>query len=80
MIGDEIPGIMHYRHIFDKHPTLTVVLEDYFGDVLEFHTNALSVFDRPGTHVRISRNIVLGEGKCWSPQLLTVLFASPPTS
>ncbi|KAF5521317.1 Ankyrin repeat domain-containing protein 17 [Colletotrichum aenigma] len=33
--------------IFEQHPTLKLVLQDYYSDILEFHQAALSVLIRP---------------------------------
>ncbi|KAK4466013.1 hypothetical protein QBC42DRAFT_335816 [Cladorrhinum samala] len=46
-IGDVIPGLMHYRTTFEKHPPLATVLEDYYSDILRFHSEAIVVFRRP---------------------------------
>ncbi|GAW21808.1 hypothetical protein ANO14919_113330 [Xylariales sp. No.14919] len=46
-MGNAIPGLLHYRATFEKHPTLVTVLGDYYYDILVFHQEALSVFKRP---------------------------------
>ncbi|CAM1509838.1 Fc.00g001730.m01.CDS01 [Cosmosporella sp. VM-42] len=43
-LGDAIPGLQSYQSAFEKHPSLAVVLEDYYSDILEFHQAAISVF------------------------------------
>ncbi|KAK3996549.1 hypothetical protein QBC44DRAFT_317159 [Cladorrhinum sp. PSN332] len=45
-IGNAIPGLMHYKATFEKHPPLATVLEDYYSDILEFHAKAIAVFKR----------------------------------
>ena len=46
-IGEVIPGLEQYDSIFRECPAVIEVLEMYFCDVLQFHTNALEVFARP---------------------------------
>ncbi|KAK4222196.1 hypothetical protein QBC38DRAFT_520147 [Podospora fimiseda] len=46
-IGDVIPGFVHYKTTFEKHTPLATVLEDYYSDILEFHSKALIMFTRP---------------------------------
>ncbi|KAF3765675.1 hypothetical protein M406DRAFT_289896 [Cryphonectria parasitica EP155] len=46
-IGAAIPGLLQHRATFENHPTLATVLEDYYSDILRFHQEALSVFERP---------------------------------
>ncbi|KAI8715820.1 NACHT domain-containing protein [Fusarium sp. LHS14.1] len=46
-IGDAIPGLLHYKNTFERHPPLAKVLEDYYSDVLNFHSQAIAVFRRP---------------------------------
>ncbi|EEU42654.1 uncharacterized protein NECHADRAFT_47446 [Fusarium vanettenii 77-13-4] len=46
-IGDAIPGLLHYKDTFERHPPLAKVLEDYYSDVLNFHSEAIAVFRRP---------------------------------
>ncbi|KAK2601326.1 hypothetical protein N8I77_010782 [Diaporthe amygdali] len=46
-IGRRIPGLMAYRSMFERHPPLATVLEDYYSDILRFHEAALKVFTRP---------------------------------
>ncbi|KAH8880581.1 hypothetical protein GQ53DRAFT_669656, partial [Thozetella sp. PMI_491] len=46
-IGEVIPGLKQYDSIFNSCPAVTEVLELYFCDILQFHTNALEVFTRP---------------------------------
>ncbi|KAJ0123834.1 hypothetical protein J7T55_012304 [Diaporthe amygdali] len=46
-IGLRIPGLMAYRSMFERHPPLATVLEDYYSDILRFHEAALKVFIRP---------------------------------
>ncbi|KAF4980975.1 hypothetical protein FZEAL_3132 [Fusarium zealandicum] len=46
-IGEAIPGLLHYKAIFEAHSPLAAVLEDYYSDVLNFHHEALAVFTRP---------------------------------
>ncbi|KAI1740463.1 WD40 repeat-like protein [Xylaria scruposa] len=45
-IGNAIPGLLRYKAIFEDHPPLATVLEDYYSDILGFHQAALSVFSR----------------------------------
>ncbi|KAI0186162.1 hypothetical protein EV127DRAFT_188087 [Xylaria flabelliformis] len=45
-IGNAIPGLSRYQTIFEEHPPLATVLEDYYSDILGFHQAALSVFSR----------------------------------
>ncbi|KAI0414744.1 WD40 repeat-like protein [Xylaria grammica] len=46
-LGNAIPGLLHYQTTFEKYPTLVTVLGDYYYDILMFHQEALSVFNRP---------------------------------
>lgn len=46
-IGDVIPGLLVYKTTFEKHPPLACVLEDYYSDILRFHSEAIHVFKRP---------------------------------
>lgn len=45
-IASSIPGLKQYRNAFESHPPLRKVLEDYYSDILNFHTRALEVFGR----------------------------------
>ncbi|KAH9238257.1 hypothetical protein K456DRAFT_31785 [Colletotrichum gloeosporioides 23] len=47
VIGDAIPGHLFYKDIIERHPTLKLVLQDYYSDILEFHQEALRVLNRP---------------------------------
>ncbi|KAF5004202.1 hypothetical protein FDECE_9284 [Fusarium decemcellulare] len=46
-IGGAIPGLLHYKTVFETHHSLATVLEDYYSDVLNFHCEAVKVFNRP---------------------------------
>jgi hypothetical protein len=46
-IGEFLPGLSQYEGLLRKHPNIGIHLQRYYGDVLEFHRKALSVFSRP---------------------------------
>ncbi|KAH7161800.1 hypothetical protein EDB81DRAFT_785561 [Dactylonectria macrodidyma] len=46
-VGDAIPGLLYYKETFEMHPPLATVLEDYYSDILNFHSEALAVFTQP---------------------------------
>ncbi|KAI0105552.1 WD40 repeat-like protein [Nemania sp. FL0031] len=46
-VAAAIPGLQVYDATFREHPTLKTVIEDYFSDILLFHYEAISVFNRP---------------------------------
>ncbi|KAK4214473.1 hypothetical protein QBC37DRAFT_387130 [Rhypophila decipiens] len=46
-IGEFLPGLSQYTTLLEKYPSLGMLLEKYYSDVLEFHRNALKVFSRP---------------------------------
>lgn len=57
---------MKYAPLFEKHPTLAAILEDYFGDVLQFHINAMSVFCRPRMFILIiAKNLSTNDKLDW---------------
>ncbi|TDZ24409.1 hypothetical protein Cob_v003428 [Colletotrichum orbiculare MAFF 240422] len=45
-IGSAIPGLVAYTGTFQQHSTLYQILEDYYDDVLQFHLEAVQVFNR----------------------------------
>lgn len=45
-IASSISGLRRYKHIFEKHEPLELVLGDYYSDILTFHQQALEVFGR----------------------------------
>ena len=46
-IEENLAGLVHYEATFERNTRLGPVLEDYYLDVLNFHKEALAVFDRP---------------------------------
>jgi hypothetical protein len=46
-IGEFLPGLSLYEGLLRKHPNIGIHLQRFYGDVLEFHRKALSVFSRP---------------------------------
>ncbi|KAK7429027.1 hypothetical protein QQZ08_004434 [Neonectria magnoliae] len=47
-IGDVLHGVERYTRLFKKHFEGKQILETYFYDVLQFHTEVLKVFTKPG--------------------------------
>ncbi|KAH7174004.1 uncharacterized protein B0J16DRAFT_365522 [Fusarium flagelliforme] len=47
-IGEALPDLTRYEHIYKEYPYVHTHLESYYCDILEFHSNALDVFARPG--------------------------------
>ncbi|KAK7424247.1 hypothetical protein QQX98_000515 [Neonectria punicea] len=47
-IGDVLHGVERYTRLFQKHSEARQILETYFYDVLQFHTEVLKVFTKPG--------------------------------
>lgn len=56
-IGDAIPGHLFHKNSFEQHPTLKLVLQDYYSDILEFHQAALSVLIRPSMSLPLTVSI-----------------------
>ncbi|CVK91852.1 uncharacterized protein FPRN_09654 [Fusarium proliferatum] len=50
-IGDVLPDLTRYGQIYKEYPYVHTHLESYYCDILEFHSNALDVFARPGWKV-----------------------------
>ncbi|KAK3952210.1 hypothetical protein QBC32DRAFT_260750, partial [Pseudoneurospora amorphoporcata] len=46
-IEENLAGLVHYEATFERIRRLGPVLEDHYLDVLNFHKEALAVFDRP---------------------------------
>ncbi|RFN48948.1 zinc finger protein [Fusarium flagelliforme] len=46
-IGEALPDLTRYEHIYKEYPYVHTHLESYYCDILEFHSNALDVFARP---------------------------------
>ncbi|KAK3502962.1 hypothetical protein B0T13DRAFT_487332 [Neurospora crassa] len=46
-IEENLAGLVHYEGTLERNTRLGAVLEDYYLDVLNFHKEALAVFDRP---------------------------------
>ncbi|KAK3339412.1 hypothetical protein B0H65DRAFT_299455 [Neurospora tetraspora] len=46
-IEENLAGLVHYEATFERNTRLGPVLEDYYLDVLNFHKEALAVFNRP---------------------------------
>ncbi|KAJ4383749.1 hypothetical protein N0V85_008424 [Neurospora sp. IMI 360204] len=47
LLEENLAGLVHYEATFERNTHLGPVLEDYYLDVLNFHKEALAVFDRP---------------------------------
>ncbi|RSL61425.1 hypothetical protein CEP54_006268 [Fusarium duplospermum] len=47
-IGEVLPNLTRYTKVYEKYPSVHTHLEAYYCDILEFHSNALEVFSRPG--------------------------------
>ncbi|RSL96842.1 hypothetical protein CDV31_013308 [Fusarium ambrosium] len=47
-IGEVLPNLTRYTKVYEKYPSVYTHLEAYYYDILEFHSNALEVFSRPG--------------------------------
>ena len=47
-IGEAIPGLKQYEAVFSTSPLVMGELETIFCDILEFHRNALDIFNRSG--------------------------------
>ncbi|KAF5697106.1 zinc finger protein [Fusarium globosum] len=50
-IGEVLPDLTRYGQIYKEYPYVHTHLESYYCDILEFHSNALDVFARPGWKV-----------------------------
>ncbi|CAF3523165.1 unnamed protein product [Fusarium graminearum] len=50
-IGEVLPDLTRYRQIYKEYPSVHTHLEAYYCDILQFHSNALDVFARPGWKV-----------------------------
>ncbi|RKK19466.1 hypothetical protein BFJ66_g11558 [Fusarium oxysporum f. sp. cepae] len=50
-IGEVLPNLTRYGQIYKEYPYAHTHLESYYCDILEFHSNALDVFARPGWKV-----------------------------
>ncbi|RGP60195.1 zinc finger protein [Fusarium sporotrichioides] len=50
-IGEVLPDLTRYSQIYKEYPSIHMHLEDYYCDILQFHSNALDVFARPGWKV-----------------------------
>ncbi|UZP36583.1 hypothetical protein NXS19_004399 [Fusarium pseudograminearum] len=50
-IGEVLPDLTRYRQIYNEYPSVHTHLEAYYCDILQFHSNALDVFARPGWKV-----------------------------
>ncbi|CAJ0546596.1 Ff.00g012230.m01.CDS01 [Fusarium sp. VM40] len=50
-IGEVLPDLARYGQIYKEYPYVHTHLESYYCDILEFHSNALDVFARPGWKV-----------------------------
>ena len=46
-IGEVIPSLQQYETLFKESPAVLEVLMKYFCDILDFHRNAMNVFNRP---------------------------------
>ena len=46
-ISENIPQLLEYGEIFNRHAHMRKVLELMYGDILEFHRRALTFFRRP---------------------------------
>lgn len=49
-IGEVLPDLTRYGQIYKEYPYVHTHLESYYCDILEFHSNALDVFARPGEY------------------------------
>ncbi|EYB33484.1 hypothetical protein FG05_30074 [Fusarium graminearum] len=47
-IGEVLPDLTRYHQIYKEYHSVHKHLEDYYCDILQFHSNALDVFARPG--------------------------------
>ncbi|KAF0645692.1 hypothetical protein FPSE5266_00755 [Fusarium pseudograminearum] len=47
-IGEVLPDLTRYHQIYKEYPSVHKHLEEYYCDILQFHSNALDVFARPG--------------------------------
>ncbi|KAK3493518.1 hypothetical protein B0T13DRAFT_421361 [Neurospora crassa] len=45
-IASSISGLERYQKVFESHPPLAKVLEDYYSDILNFHARAIEIFTR----------------------------------
>ena len=43
-IGEQIPLLTQYEHIFTSHPHMVQVLRLFYHDILDFHWKALRFF------------------------------------
>ncbi|KAM0543086.1 hypothetical protein ACHAO7_009558 [Fusarium culmorum] len=50
-IGEVLPDLTRYQQIYKEYPSVHTHLEAYYCDILQFHSNALDVFARPGWKV-----------------------------
>ncbi|KAG4284400.1 hypothetical protein FPRO06_08779 [Fusarium proliferatum] len=50
-IGEVLPDLTRYGQLYKEYPYVHTHLESYYCDILEFHSNALDVFARPGWKV-----------------------------
>ncbi|CEF76018.1 hypothetical protein FGSG_10569 [Fusarium graminearum PH-1] len=50
-IGEILPDLTRNRQIYKEYPSVHTHLEAYYCDILQFHSNALDVFARPGWKV-----------------------------
>lgn len=51
-ISENIPQLLEYGEIFNRHAHMRKVLELMYGDILEFHRRALIFFSRPSESPR----------------------------
>jgi hypothetical protein len=57
-IGDVLPNMGKFEQLYQRYPAISTVLERYMCHVLEFHSQALAVFDRQGKFsVRVNHKI-----------------------
>ena len=58
-IGENLPQLVKYGELFNRHAHMWKVLELIYGDILEFHRRALRFFSRPSELVRLIRFLLL---------------------
>lgn len=55
-----MPGLLLYQDVFEKYPALSLVLEDLFGDILEFHCLVFDFLNRSSAFFR-PRLLIVGD-------------------